>query len=110
MSARKPVDITLKPYDQGGEILTFATFDYDYGSKSKPVDGRIYIKTRHKITEGHSSGPSHTESMPEVAVDLQLNTCFYGFGSKELEKLGRWALNAAAWVRQTHLDRGMKED
>jgi hypothetical protein len=74
----------------GTAEMTFTVYDYGH-CKSK--EGQILFKHSRTIQE-IPRGDGY-----DLSVDVNLNTKFYGFEAKDLERVSKWAHRAALWIK-----------
>jgi hypothetical protein len=87
---RPPEDLKLEPSGMGKAEMTFAVYDF---GRCKPKDGRILLKHSRSMRE------IQRDDGYDLSVDINLNTVFYGFEAKDLERISTWAHKAALWVK-----------
>jgi len=87
---RPPNDIKFEPSGMGKTEMTFAVNDY---GRCKSKDGRILLKNSRSMRE------IQRDDGYDLSVDINLNTVFYGFEAKDLERISKWAHQAALWVK-----------
>jgi hypothetical protein len=94
---KQPENFTLELEGMGkNNKITFVAYGYAY---NKGADGHILIQTQGTLQEGHV-GPNDD---PELKINMELNTKFYGMSYKDLIKLSNWAKEAAEFVKDINI-------
>jgi hypothetical protein len=92
---RAPKDLKLNPNALGKTEMIFSVYDYGH-CKSK--DGRILLRHSRSIREIPGDG-ENGEEVFDLSVNINLNTRFWGFEAKDLERISKWAHQAALWIK-----------